>query len=74
MTREEHLAWAKDRALTYVEAGDLQQAFISLCSDFEKHEELPGPDSPIIRLGAQLLFSGHLSTPHRMREWINGFR
>lgn len=39
MNREEHLKWAKDRALEYVEKGDLKNAWASMVSDLGKHEE-----------------------------------
>ena len=38
-TREEHLAWCKDRALAYVEAGDLAGALASMSSDLRKQPE-----------------------------------
>jgi len=38
-TRAEHLAWCKERALAYVEQGDLNNAFASLISDLRKHPE-----------------------------------
>lgn len=38
MTRAEHVAWAKERALEYVEAGQLTDAWTSLVSDLGKHE------------------------------------
>jgi hypothetical protein len=40
MTREEHLEWAKSRALEYWVAGDYVQAVASLMLDLSKHEEL----------------------------------
>lgn len=73
MTRAEHLQWAKTRALEYVTAGDLSQAFASLGSDLGKHPELAGARQLNADLGAQLFFAGHLKTPEKMREWINGF-
>lgn len=44
MTRDEHLRWAKDRALEYVEIGQLQNAlmsFMSDCSKFVGEVEVP---------------------------------
>ena len=38
-TRAEHLAWCKQRALAYVEQGDLNNAFASMISDLRKHPE-----------------------------------
>ena len=39
MTRDEHLAWVRERALEYLEAGDPHSAIASLISDLGKHEE-----------------------------------
>ncbi|HET6921291.1 MAG TPA: hypothetical protein VFI46_17780 [Jiangellaceae bacterium] len=71
MTRKEHLAWCKQRALAYVEAGDLTEAFASMVSGMNKHPETA--DSDLHILGMALLMSGHLSTPMQMRDWIEGF-
>jgi len=40
MNRAEHLQWAKNRAMEYVNAGDYSQAVASMLSDLGKHEEL----------------------------------
>lgn len=69
MTRAEHLAWAKERALDYVDT-DQAAAFTSLASDLRKHPDLA--DHAGIELGMMLLFNGHLSTPQAMREHIEG--
>jgi hypothetical protein len=71
MTRTEHLAWCKQRALEYVDVGDIQGAFSSMASDMNKHPETA--DSQVQVLGMSLLMSGHLETPQQMRDWINGF-
>lgn len=39
MTRAEHMAWAKQRALEYVERGELSSAIASMISDLGKHPE-----------------------------------
>jgi hypothetical protein len=70
MTREEHLAWAKKRALEYLPS-DVGGAFASMSSDLQKHPELK--DHIGISLGISLLMCGHLTNPQRMREWIEGF-
>lgn len=41
MTRDEHLQWAKDRALEYL-PNDLASATASFVSDLGKHPELAG--------------------------------
>jgi hypothetical protein len=71
MTREEHLAWCKQRALEYVEAGDTTNAYASMASDLSKHPETE--NHAAIPLGMMMLMSGHLSAPQKMREFINGF-
>lgn len=72
MTRAEHIAWCKQRALEYVDAGKLQDAFTSMASDVSKHPETQH-HSETNKLGMQLLLAGHLSTPQQMREWIKGY-
>ena len=71
MTRAEHLEWCKRRALEYVEAGELPQAFTSMGSDLSKHPETANHSA--IQLGAMLLFGGHLDTAEKMRKFILGF-
>jgi hypothetical protein len=71
MDRSEHLAWCKIRALQYVDAGDTMNAYSSMTSDLTKHPETENHAG--IQLGMMLLMGGHLSTPHQMREFINGF-
>lgn len=70
-TRAEHLTWCKQRALEYVDAGDLQQAFASMASDLDKHPETQGHSGA--GLGIALMMGGHLSSPQQMRKWIEGF-
>ena len=38
MTHDEHLAWAKARALEYLEAGDIRNALASMAIDLDNHE------------------------------------
>jgi hypothetical protein len=71
MTRQEHLDWAKKRALAYVDQGDLLNAFASMGSDLSKHPELK--NHPGIDLGLQLLMIKSLSTRKEMRGFIEGF-
>jgi hypothetical protein len=70
MTRAEHLAWAKARALEYANRGDAAGAVASMASDLGKHPELASHIG--ITLGAMQLFAGQLSG-HQLREWIEGF-
>jgi len=68
-TRAEHIAWCKERALEYVEIGDMNQAFASMSSDLKKHEETK--NHPDIMIGFKMLMSGELNNPARMRHFIN---
>ena len=70
MTREEHLAWCKERALEYWKRGDLQNAVASMGSDLNKH---PGTKDV-----SSLVMAGMLYVMEHDREgvkrWIEGFR
>jgi hypothetical protein len=70
-TREEHMDWCKKRALEYVDAGRLQEAFTSMASDLGKHPETAGHCA--IQLGLMLMLGGHLDSRHEMRKFIEGF-
>ena len=70
-TRAEHLAWCKKRALAYVDAGDLPQAFASMASDLTKHQETENHSGS--QLGMMMLLAGHLNTADKMRKFIEGF-
>lgn len=71
MTRQEHLAWCKQRALEYVEAGDNAQAYASMASDLKKHPDTT--NHPAIELGMMMLVGGHLNHAKEMRNFIEGF-
>ena len=71
MDRSEHLEWCKKRALEFIEAGDLQQAYASMASDMRKHPETA--NNPAIDMGFQMIFGGLLSTAPEMEKYINGF-
>lgn len=72
-TRDEHLAWCKQRALEYVDAGNLEEAFTSFLSDVSTHPETQGIQKTAGMLGLPLLLGGHLNTPQKMREHIEGY-
>ena len=72
MTRAEHLAWAKRRALEYVDAGEIVNAVASMTSDLRKHDKLA--DHPAIPMGTMLLMShSALHSSGQVRKWIEGF-
>ena len=66
-TRAEHLAWCKRRALAYL-PDDPEQAFASMGSDLNKHEETRGHIG--MQLGMAMLLSGNWG---EMRSFIEGF-
>lgn len=68
--RSEHLQWCKDRAMEYVNAGDLKNAFASFQSDMTNHPETQ--NHVALELGTILLVSGNLSSNQQMTEWILG--
>ena len=68
-TRAEHLAWCKERALEYLDAGDLENAVTSMGSDLGKHPEL-GCNSYLLMAGA---LDAQKGDAHAVRRWIEGF-
>lgn len=72
MTRDEHLAWAKKRALEYVDAGDVRQGFTSMLSDLSKHPELKDHKGCEIGVGFMML-PGWIDNEREVRRWIVGF-
>lgn len=71
MTRAEHLAWCKQRALEYCDRGDVTNAWASMAIDLSKHPETK--KHMAIGLGMAMLMGGMLSTEPEMRKFINGF-
>lgn len=70
-TRGEHLAWCKERALEYCDAGDVRNALTSMGSDLEKHDETRGHAG--MPIGLELMMFGSLLTPADMRRFIESF-
>lgn len=69
-TRAEHLAWCKSRALEYLKTGDTRNAWASMSSDLNKHEETC--NHPSMELGMMLFLGGHLNSVKQMRDFIDG--
>jgi len=67
MTRAEHLAWCKERALAYL-PHDPDQAFASMASDSNSHDETRGHSR--LELGMMLLMTNNIRD---MRKFIEGF-
>ena len=71
MTKEQHLAWCKKRALEYVDRGDLQNAVASMMSDMQKHNETKFDSGSILSaLGLMAAMSGNAA---EVRRFITGF-
>lgn len=70
MNRAEHMAWAKTRALEYVDRGDCVGALASLSSDIRKH---PETDNEAMTFLCALIGPRHVDDPHGMRAFIEGF-
>lgn len=72
-TRDEHLAWCKERALECVESGDLEGAIASMTSDLGKHEET----ALTAEMAGFLTMAGALDAAagnvQGVRNWIEGF-
>ncbi len=72
MTRQEHLDWCKQRALEYIDRGDVVNGITSMCSDLEKHDETRGHKG--IQIGIMMLMlPGKSSDIAWARHFINGF-
>lgn len=71
MTRDEHIAWCKKRALEYLDRGELGDALASMCSDLSKHDETMAIGEKMAPLGLLhvMNFDGR-----ELRRWIEGFR
>lgn len=69
-TREEHLVWCKERALEYLNRGDLQNAVTSMGSDLQKHPALECPPHLLMLGGIRAM---NFDT-EGVRKWIEGFR
>ena len=71
MTREEHLAWCKQRAHEFLKTGDIQNAVASMMSDLSKHPETATkPGSILDAMGLMAAASGDIREAQR---YINGF-
>lgn len=68
MTRAEHIAWAKDRALEFVELGNLPLAVSSMISDLGKFEGEALLNTDILRRSTEVALDGR----EAVRTWIEG--
>jgi hypothetical protein len=68
-SREEHVEWAKARAMEYVVVGDFNQAIASMGSDLNKHPETT--NHPGMMLGMIELMGN--PTKESITRFIQGF-
>lgn len=71
MTRAEHLQWCKDRALEYLDVGDLNQAATSMISDMSKHPETAGYPEALNQLVMLELLNRNADGVRRCIEGFN---
>lgn len=77
MTKDEHLAWCKERALEFADVGDGPRCTSSMLSDIMKHEETSRSFEVGVRAAvAELGYPDSLAsaTPAQLRHWVEGFR
>jgi hypothetical protein len=72
-TRDEYLERAKRRALEYIDAGDVPQAFTSMLSDLRKHPDTENHAGGRIGVGLMMI-PGWINNKQEVRRWIEGFR
>jgi len=69
-TRDEHIAWCKQRALEYWQQGDLMNAVISMASDLDKQPECAC--EPYLLMLGTMYAQNHDSA--NVKRWIEGFK
>lgn len=70
MTREEHLQWCKQRALEYLDQGDVTNAIASMTSDLSKHDETKSSNTTLMMLGMNYAINNDVQGA---RRWIEGW-
>jgi|HubBroStandDraft_2_1064218.scaffolds.fasta_scaffold12081_2 hypothetical protein len=73
LTRDEHLKWAKDRALEFADQGDTGGALTSLMQDLALHPETAARAEVVLELGWRQAIAGVFDrAPQDLREFIEG--
>jgi hypothetical protein len=70
-TYDEHIEWCKQRAMEYLNRGDLVNAVASMTSDLNKHNGTRNINAYILLLGAM---RAQEQDADGVRRWIEGFR
>lgn len=68
-TREQHMVWCKERALEYLDKGDVQNAVASMMSDLEKHPDTAVKSPALAMLGIMAAQGSEAEA----RRYIEGF-
>ncbi len=71
MTRTEHIEWCKKRARKYLNAGDAQEAIMSMASDYGKHSETRNDAQMISMLTISATMEGTIDAARRFVEGFN---
>jgi len=71
-TYGQHMRWCKDRALAYLDQGDMMNALASMASDVTKHYETNTPAVTML-LGLEGLRCVQANDLRGMRRLIEGF-
>jgi hypothetical protein len=69
--REEHLAWCKQVALEYLDAGDIGEAIVAMISHMNEHEETKLSNPTLVLLATMYARDGDYAGA---RRWIEGWR
>lgn len=69
--RDEHLAWCKERALEYIEAGDIENGIASMLSDMGKHRATA--KHPGLELMMMQFAAGLFRDMSEVKRFIEGF-
>ena len=71
MTRDEHLAWCKERARPYLDQRSAQDAVASMMSDLKKHPETADIPTGIVMIGLWAATRGDVEEARRFIEGFN---
>ena len=69
----EHMRWCKQRALEYVDRGELENALASFVSDIRKHESTAGNETLVFMCAVEGIAAVESGDGSRMRRFIEGF-
>jgi hypothetical protein len=71
MDRDEHLACCKQRALQYVDRGEIMEGLTSMFSDVTKHPDMKNHKG--VDIGVMMMAGGMLRSAADARRFIEGF-